>query len=119
MSFAANREGTCSKCQTPIYPGQFIQGRRGEYSHVECPAPEDTGCLICGQECKHQRINAVENADMEDFLIDFDRGCPAGCKCGGLNYHIKDFCSIECLAEGATQYEQENSAGEQNELESE
>ena len=47
---------------------------------------------------------------MEDFLVDFDRGCPPGCKCGGLNYHIEDFCSVECLAEAASQYEQGNQA---------
>jgi len=105
--FEANREGKCSKCETAIYPGQKIAGYRGEYHHVECPAPEDAGCLVCTRECKHLRINAIENASMEDFLIDFDRGCPAGCECGGLNYHINDFCSIECLAEAAIEYEKE------------
>jgi len=108
--FEANREGKCSKCETTIYPGQKIAGYRGEHHHVECPAPEDTGCLVCGRECKHLRINSIDNADMEDFLIDFDRGCPAGCKCGGLNYHISDFCGIECLAQAAIQYGQESKA---------
>ena len=105
--FEANREGKCSKCGTTIYPGQKIAGHRGEYHHVECPAHEDTGCLVCTRECKPQRINAIDNAGMEDFLIDFDRGCPVDCKCGGLNYHINDFCSIECLAEAAIEYEKE------------
>ncbi len=106
MSFAAQRKGTCAKCNGQIWPGQFIEGRRGSYQHVECP--EQSGCLICDDQLKSQRINAIENADMEDFLVDFDRGCPPGCKCGGLNYHIEDFCSVECLAEAAMQYEQEN-----------
>jgi len=108
MAFEANREGTCRKCKTPIYPGQLIEGYCRDYRHVKCPAPDDIGCLICGRECKHQRINSIENADMEDFLVDFDHGCPAGCQCGGLNYHIKDFCSVECLAEAAVQYRHEN-----------
>ena len=119
MAFTANREGTCSKCKTPIYPGQLIQGRHRDYQHVQCPTPDETGCLICGKECKHQRINSLENADIETFLIDFDRGCPAGCKCDGLNYHIKDFCSMECLAEAAYQYEQESKQENTDELESE
>jgi hypothetical protein len=70
---------------------------------------------MCGKECKHQRINSIENADMESFLVDFDRGCPAACHCEGLNYHLMDFCSIECVAEAAVQYEKEN----KNELECE
>lgn len=105
--FTAKHNGTCVKCKAAIQPGQLIEGSSRNYSHLECPPPEDTGCLMCGQECKHQRINSVENADMENFLVDFDRGCSVGCKCDGLNYHIQDFCSAECLAEAAVQYEKE------------
>jgi len=108
MSFQAKHAGTCVKCRGPIQPGQYIEGRSRSYAHYECPTKNETGCLICGEECKHQRINSTENTDMESFLVDFDRGCPAGCHCDGLNYHLMDFCSVECVAEAAVQYQQEN-----------
>ena len=68
MSFQAKHAGTCVKCKGPIQPGQYIEGRRRSYAHYECPTKDETGCLMCGKECKHQRINSIENADMESFL---------------------------------------------------
>ena len=77
-------------------------------SALENAANQDRNCCSTQFFRSLLRINAIENASMEDFLIDFDRGCPAGCECGGLNYHIKDFCSVECLAEAAIQYDRES-----------